>query len=263
MIEEKQPVESVAEFVRQAIGFGNDWGGKDGPASLWFRGVSKAKYDLKPRLYRLDEFDEDEILIDFKRFGRQLIAAEAIPQDDWDWYFLMQHFGGPTRLLDWTDGALIALHFAVRSGSKKKLLKGTKQRTEDAAVWVLDPGWLNKRVFGEDYILLKDSSEAKYYLSLRRARRKARPSSPVAIDPPHVARRVAVQRGHFTIHGSQRNGLEAVCGASARSRLQKILIADSKIDDIREQLVRCGISDTTVFPDLEALGREVMFEWTS
>jgi hypothetical protein len=256
---ENQPVKTVAEFVARAVGLGKDWGDEDDAASLWFRGVSKESYDLKPRLYRLDHFDEDEIRIDFERYGRQLV--EAMPQDDWDWYFLMQHFGAPTRLLDWTDGALIALHFAVRSGSKRKL-KGARQRTENAAVWALDPGWLNKRAFGEDYLLLKDSKEAKYYLPLRRAGRKARPPYPIAIDPPHVARRVAVQRGHFTIHGSERKGLDTLCERS-RSRLQKIPIAAWKIGDIRDELVRCGISDTTVFPDLEGLGREVMYEWTS
>jgi len=42
--------------------------------------------------------------------------SDAIPGGDdlWDWYFPMQHFGAPTRLLDRTEGAVIALYFAVK-----------------------------------------------------------------------------------------------------------------------------------------------------
>src|SRR5271167_1059072 len=53
----------------------------------------------------------------------------------WDSYFLMQHHEGPTRLLDWSDGALMALHFAVRNRADD---------SEDARVYVLEPDKLNK-----------------------------------------------------------------------------------------------------------------------
>jgi hypothetical protein len=63
------------------------------------------------------EIDHD-LYTEFDRCATQLSLADADAVDDeWDSYFLMQHHGVPTRLLDWSDGSLIALHFAV---NKKK-----------------------------------------------------------------------------------------------------------------------------------------------
>src|SRR6516164_9147939 len=81
---------------------------------------------------------EADVLLrtEFKRRGGQLTAEK--PADRWEWYFLMQHYGAPTRLLDWTDGALIALYFAVRPHVESDEFEG-----KNAVVWALDPGCLN------------------------------------------------------------------------------------------------------------------------
>ena len=114
---------------------------------LWFRGQPAAA-KLSPRIYRTEyvgpgreaqlDLDEPEIRQQFQSRAIQL-ASGHLPEPEriWDWYFLMQHYGAPTRLLDWTDLPLVSLYFAVTSG----------ESNEDAAVWVLDPYWLNHRLF--------------------------------------------------------------------------------------------------------------------
>jgi len=204
--------------------------------------------------------DESDIRIEFERVGIQLVRRE--PADEWDWYFPMQHYGAPTRLLDWTDGALLALYFAAKDNLKQReLRKKAGRQACDAAVWVMDPGWLNWVSISTKLILLKGTVDAKPYLPLP-FRRKRRPKLPVSIDPPHVDRRLAAQRSHFTLHGIDPLGIEAAKSKSRASRLRKITVDGSKSDEVLDQLAACGISETTVFPDLEGLGREVEHDWT-
>src|SRR5260370_28632660 len=75
---------------------------------------------------------ENGLYEDFQRCALQL-CNEKPAEDDWDWdsYFLMQHHNAPTRLLDWSDGALMALHFAVRDKTDDDL--------EDPLVYILEP----------------------------------------------------------------------------------------------------------------------------
>jgi hypothetical protein len=218
---------------------------------MWLRGQEKAVWRLEPQLYRLKKPDEDEIRSDFKRCGRQLISEERRPATEWEWYFLMRYYGAPTRLLDWSDGALIALYFAVRSPDR---------RMTDAAVWLLDPWWLNSKTVDTSGVMLPDWIEAAPYLP-KVFEEKLHVRLPAAIDPPHVSRRLAVQRTRFTIHGTVRDGLSAV-GREARGRLEKILIVGSAKAQIKKDLARCGILESTVFPDLEGLSRELTWIWS-
>jgi len=97
---------------------------------LWFRGEGRDFGDtiLRPELYRPARCDDGKPLplkpvsrllaIEnhlHDEFMRNAVEHEKESSDDWDSYFLMQHHEGPTRLLDWSDGALIALHFALRN----------------------------------------------------------------------------------------------------------------------------------------------------
>ena len=146
---EIERVGSLDQFVKtvatQTQQWQKEWDRRTESAWLpWFRGEESAKWStaLKPKLYRtkhkLKEVlrQEQDLRLEFRRRGSQL-AGEGKPATHWEWYFLMEHYGVPTRLLDWSDGALVALYFALKPTTIP----------QDAAVYMLDPWWLNKLVF--------------------------------------------------------------------------------------------------------------------
>ena len=168
----------------------------------------------------------------------------------------MQHSGAPTRLLDWSEGALIGLYFAVRNNPG----------FYDAAVWVLDPYKLNKRVVGKQELICPtismDSADRrllKHWLPDPFAKRKTklRPE-PVPVYPAHTAQRISSQRSCFTIHGSDQNGLDKLEGDDL---LIKIVIPSINVTEIRRELEVYGIDEATIFPDLDGLGRCVSARW--
>ncbi len=89
--------------------------------SLWYRGCGKANHRLEPGLYRhktkkkIAELSsrEQEVMTRFRQ--RSIPFHDRSLIDDWDALFIMQHYGTPTRLLDWTENPLMGLYFAVMS----------------------------------------------------------------------------------------------------------------------------------------------------
>jgi hypothetical protein len=194
--------------------------------------------------------EDDDTREQFIRTGSGV--SEARPADKWDWYFLMQHHGAPTRLLDWTDGALLGLYFAVREN----------EGYHDAAVWALDPWELNKKVVhkkevlppGEPGLTKDDRERYDSWLKERFTRRQRWPRRPVAVYPRHSVRRIAAQRSCFTIHGSDPRGLETLV-PKLGVPIAKIIIPSWSVGSIQDCLETCGIDETSVFPDLDGLGR--------
>lgn len=85
--------------------------------NIFYRGHSDKSFQLTPSIYRKDSFIENEHLI-----YREMISK--VPYDfngksTIESLVLMQHYGIPTRILDLTTNALVALYFACVDNEDK------------------------------------------------------------------------------------------------------------------------------------------------
>ena len=80
-----------------------------------FRGMSNANYSLETALIRLGgnyEQLERHMLRNFRKYAhRSTVKRDSI----WEWLTVAQHYGLPTRLMDWTYSPFVAMHFATAS----------------------------------------------------------------------------------------------------------------------------------------------------
>jgi hypothetical protein len=226
-----------------------------------FRGQSDQSWPLRPSLARLAAtagFQEEDsrrlemaALKEFQSQAHQFLPIGALPRDRDDvlsWWVLMQHYGAPTRLLDWTASPYVATYFAVLAEPDK-----------DGAVWLVQPrpvnDWMDQQ-FGEN----------KLNADVQRQRAALLDPQPKAIltffQPSLETDRMSAQRTHFSVSGlTTADHGEIIAGtvepAQARNRFAKILIpAKLKLPFLR-QLRELNVTARTLFPGIDGLGRSI------
>lgn len=121
---------SLAEFVEQVCNLNNQLvkNGTDRNEISLFRGQSSVDYELMPALGRNQRhfeenglqrgiFDEERNLIEMAKYKLPDIFRNDM--QPLELLALLQHYGIPTRLLDITENALVALYFACCSEPNK------------------------------------------------------------------------------------------------------------------------------------------------
>ncbi len=225
--------------------------------NLWYRGINKAKYNLVPGLYRYPDLCDDTDCENCMR-SEFIHKAKSIIKDhqnfsQWEWYQIMQHYGLPTRLLDWTEGHLIALYFAVRD----------PENTEIPSVWVLDPFKLNLLTSGQSCIYFTDkiTRSAEDVIVEKYLTESDLPEYPISLNPPYVDKRLNAQKSCFTIHGTEHKGIEKIAELNKDFHLFQIRIDTEAAATIKEELFHCGIDEQTVFPDLDGLAKVIKYKY--
>jgi hypothetical protein len=238
----ERQISSVADFLA-AIRIDQ----KDRPGTIWFRGHSDSTWQLLPGFMRsTSETSETTLLNRFKQSAAML--AERRPATSFDWTFLMQHYGVPTRLLDWSESPLISMYFAVEDWAAKP--------DTDAALWCLWPTALNQnanivdKVEGK-YIPSFEDDELQTYTvdSLRQNTRLE--LFPVATIATRNNARIQAQMGTFTIHHNKKVAIEEV---GDRSHVAKYTIPHAARETLADELKLLGMTKFSLFPELASVG---------
>jgi FRG domain len=241
---------------------------------IWFRGVSKAKYELVPGLFRphIQRLNYDEVAL-FERF--KVFATPHVrrdPVDDWEWYFLAQHYGLPTRLLDWTESLLAAAYFAVcdsilcgdRLAVDQDLVRGKQPSIfddESPVVWILDAGTLNQAASGDDYPFVPGGELTARYLPEVVAEAPDNDNRlPLALLARRANERITAQQGTFTIHGHATDSLHALAKASTTEssiRLARVVLDRANLSHFWNELEMTGMTKHALFPGVDTAAEHV------
>jgi hypothetical protein len=236
---------------------------QDAHETAWFRGVGGSEYPLLPSIARLPGKTADEI-IEVIEPGIAAVFAQRSPpfidrdlSDAWRSLFFMQHYGVPTRLLDWTESPFVALYFAL--ASVKRDANGAP--TTDAAVWLCDPSlWNQKALAHISYgggILDESCEEIKAYAPGEKLTQIA--VIPVMIYGAHNSPRIVAQRGVFALFGKAMKSMQEIYAKESfkKGTLQRIVIERGQVEGLLKSLFKTGISESVVYPDLFGLSLEI------
>jgi hypothetical protein len=229
---------------------------------LWFRGMSKESYSLIPSLFRRAEKPSRGDYGSIERSLLNRFQERSLPyqnktfSNDWAWLFFMQHYGIPTRLLDWTENPFVALFFAIINCDKKP----DRSYKTDSVVWILNPVTWNRSVLSfqgfDGEILGITDSQLKPFTPP--ADFGSIPDYALAMNGFYNSTRIAAQRGTFLIFGKPEVAMEKYFEEKISTDcLQKIIIKKESIAEIRDEVVKSGITESVVFPDLDGLAKEL------
>ena len=248
-----------------------------------YRGHSSCQYKLLPAIFRWHDLPqgvsvsaysqlEFNILEDF--ISEACFFVRDVPVDDViSWLEIAQHFGVPTRLLDFTENPLVALYFAC-IGSPEK----------DACVWIINELAYNKKFFAVEGLIL--AARSKHTISKivteELVYQDFQPHCgnmnyiqyPWIYKPHYREERMHLQESVFMLWGADQRPVTAnILGIEYMStgivnNAENGLICSVSIPAARKKgllnaLDLCGVNEKFIYPGLDGIGKYINKKYSS
>ncbi|MCL1056803.1 FRG domain-containing protein [Shewanella gelidimarina] len=230
-----EKITSLSQFMEHVEAFPSDF-------SL-SRGQSK-DYELLPSALRLDlgtrKYSKRAVncfLNNFKINSHQYMTSPWDVKNEIEWMLHAQHYGIPTRLMDFTSSHITSLLFAV-----EKAFSDADET--DAVVYFLNPEALNNNNIQQSKIITEyDNSNFN------------ESDGPIVIKARKINPRVNAQHGVFVLFQDDDKPLETTEGI-----LIKLVIDGSKKKNILSSLHSIGINFTHIYPELSSVAKDIVIQ---
>ena len=235
-----------------------------------YRGQANSEWDLNPATYRNNRFKHEKNFI----CEMERIAPDAfVGMNRIDKLIKMQHYGLPTRLLDFSRNSLVALYFACNKEPDKNgavyEIHAMPMLHQDAVLVSVVMKYLFEYggdLFNPDRFVRELSEKdypGKFFPDFKsRDGIKQVFSSIYGIHPKHTNERVKNQDGVFVLAGMEIREKEIGCFAffprmqsdikSIWPESRCIIIPKESKMGILQGLDKIGINERKLFPSLEA-----------
>ena len=216
-----------------------------------FRGLSDARYTLATTLIRLGgPYGELErhLLRNFKKYAhRNVVERDSL----WHWLSVAQHYGLPTRLLDWTYSPFIALHFATTNLQRFDI---------DGVIWAVNylkvhqllPEKLRIKLDNEGANVFTVEMLSETVRSLEELAELSHRDFAIFFEPPSIDDRIINQFGFFSVMSDPERTLDTWLKDNPDLWRRVIIPAGLKWE-IRDKLDQANITERVLFPGLDGL----------
>ena len=245
------PALNARDVVGQLSHFDGDW---------IFRGQKDVSWGLEPSIERCASkgFWNPKESKAYQEFRDRALAYKRdlpkLPNSDLAWLATMQHYGGPTRLLDWTEDPNVAAFFAVFDADRRTA----------SAVWAINHTAITKESERLLSLAHRASDDNQHFGST--FFRATWPPVVMHVNTSWPSKRQKKQKGLFLCSNQTqweysfetclKNVLERR-PKGERRWLCKITIPPDARDDLLADLTERGVTYESLFPDLGGLGRSL------